>query len=42
MNDLEKLIAIAEEFNLWLINTSQKYSLDTNKLQEIIKQFLNG
>ena len=34
------LIAIAEDFNLWLHEASIKYGMDQDDLQEIIKQFL--
>ena len=37
-----ELIAIAEEFNKWLDNTSHEHNIDKNAMQNIIKQFLIG
>ena len=38
----DQLIEIAEKFNKWLNETSDKYRIDKNDLQNIIKSFLIG
>ena len=36
----EDLIHIAEDFNKWLEDMAEKYNLDKNDVQDLIKQFL--
>jgi len=36
----EELIHIAEDFNKWLEETAEKYGLDKDDVQSMIKQFL--
>ena len=36
----EVLLCIAEEFNKWLEDMSEKYKWDKDELQALIKQFL--
>lgn len=36
----EELLCIAEEFNKWLEDMAEKYKLDKDDIQSLIKQFL--
>ena len=36
----EDLICIAKDFNEWLKDMAEKYSLDKDNIQDLIKQFL--
>ena len=40
MDNMEKLIKIAEEFQKWLVDTSESFGIAEDELQEIIKNFL--
>lgn len=37
---VEMLVKIAEELNIWLTVTAEKYNIDKDDLQSLIKQFL--
>ncbi len=41
MNDYDTLISIAEEFSEWLEDIFEKYNIDKDDAQEVIKRFLN-
>ncbi len=38
--DREDLICLAEDFNKWLENMSEKYGANKDDIQALIKQFL--
>lgn len=40
VNKEEELLYIAEDFNKWLENMSEKYKWDKDEVQALIKQFL--
>ena len=36
----DNVICIAEDFNEWLKDMAEKYNLDKDNIQDLIKQFL--
>jgi hypothetical protein len=37
---VEMLVKIAEELNIWLTVMAEKYNIDKDDLQSLVKQFL--
>lgn len=37
---VEMLVKIAEELNIWLTETAEKFNMDKDDLQSLIRQFL--